>query len=93
MDFQQFVNRFFEEEQKNGKKISKETVKKVIEKIIDEFVKIRPTTQAENVNYAINYGSLIVLICQKANELGIDITPQEACQEVVKALAKHSSDK
>lgn len=91
MDFKQIVDLFFEQEQKKGN-LSKEVVKKTIEKIVDEFVKMKPTSQEEHNTYVMNAATLVVLIGQKANALGIDITPVEACQEIVKAFAKHSLD-
>ena len=92
MDFKQIVDLIFEQEQEKGN-LSKEAIKKIIEKIVDEFVKLKPTSQEEYNNYAMNAATLVVLIGQKAESLGIDITPIEACQEIIKAFAKHSLDK
>ncbi len=86
----QIVNRVFEQEQKKGN-LSKEVVKKAIEKIVDEFVKMKPTSQEEHNTYVMDAATLVILIGQKANALGI-VTPVEACQEIVKAFAKHSLD-
>ena len=90
MDVIQIVNRAFEQEQKKGN-LAKEAVKKTIEKIVDEFAKMKPTSQEEHNAYVMEAATLVILIGQKANALGI-ITPEEVCQEFVKAFAKHSLD-
>ncbi len=65
-------------------------VKKIIEKIVDEYVKLKPTSQEEYNIYVINSAALVVLVGQKANDLGIEITLLEVSQELIKAFAKHS---
>ena len=92
MDFKQRIDLILEQEQKKGA-LSKEAIKKMIEKIVDEFVKLKPTSQEQYNDYVMNAASLLVLIGQKAESLGIEITLIEACQEIIKAFAKHSLDK
>lgn len=91
MDFKQSIDLIFEQEQEKGA-LTKELVKKIIETIVDEFVKLKPTSQEEYNVYILNAAALVVIVSQKAHELGIDITLQEVSQELVKAFAKHSLD-
>ncbi len=89
MDFKQSIDLIFEQVQKEGA-LSKELIKKIIEKIVDEYVKLKPTSQEEYNIYVINSAALVVLVGQKANDLGIEITLLEVSQELIKAFAKHS---
>ena len=91
MDFKQRIDLIFEQEQKEGT-LSKETIKKVIEKIVDEHVKLNPTSAIEQNTYALAATGLIMLVYQKAKDLGIDITLEEVCQKLTEAFAKHSLD-
>jgi len=92
MYFKQSIDLIFDQEQKKGT-LTKELVKKIIEKIVDEYVKLKPTSQEEYNVYILNAAALVILISQKANELGIDISLLEVSQELVKTFAKHSLDK
>lgn len=89
MDFKQSIDLIFEQVQKEGA-LSKELVKKIIEKIVDEYVKLKPISQEEYNIYVINSATLVVLVGQKANDLGITITLLKVSQELIKAFAKHS---
>lgn len=90
MDMQQWVNLAFEEEMKRQEGVvSKEFVKQVIDKIIDEYVKLNPYPQKGISATEFNVATLLLLICRKAHEIGIDITEPEISQELTTALSKY----
>lgn len=92
MDITQIIDSFFSREMAISGQLSKKAVKKIIEKIVDEYVKLKPASLEEQNIYIINAAALVVLVCKKSSDLGIDMTLLEVSQEIIKAFAKHSLD-